>query len=202
MLEAFKDAGQGAARPGGPGISVKARRSRDARMALLTFVSLGLVFLLGVVVGRGTLGGVAQAGGDEDRGEAAMDVTEEPYTQEAGSQTEASQESSAPAPQVGEAALFDDRNKYTIVAISVTPANEKVAWDNFDHLKTQGLPVFRPFASPNGMRVVVVGAAPKESDLREIRSRLQRLAGPDGKGRPYEGAYAYPIKKLTNQAGD
>jgi hypothetical protein len=105
------------------------------------------------------------------------------------------------APAEGEAALNDPRNKYTIVAITIAKANDAIAWENYDHLQAQGLPVFRPFPTPNGMLAIVVGAAPKESDLTADMGRLKGLSGPNGKGRPYEGAYTYPIRKLTPQAG-
>jgi hypothetical protein len=215
MLEAFKDAkgasgdvaGPFVARPtsGGPGGGRRLYAGNPKRW-IVPLAALGLAFVLGVLAGRAT---APDAPGvmAEERKKVELPSFDEPIeTAVAETPLGASAEPDPPAEgggRLGAAnALADPRNKYTIVAIAVTPANVDSAWANHDHLAAQGMPVFPPFAAPNGMLTVVVGAAPKESDLADVQSRLKRLSGPEGKGRPYEGAYSYPIRKLTNAAGD
>ncbi|MEM7306532.1 MAG: hypothetical protein AAF682_07675 [Planctomycetota bacterium] len=232
MLEAFKDVtkkkstvggpfagagGAGGGAPTGPGSPPPLGSSEvtladldatgGARLLVLGLASAGLGFVLGVVVGRGSA-----------EEEATARAAERPALEEAGPEDpwgDSELDAVIPAPGLGEggggaaateegdvAPLFDPRNKYTIVAISISPTNEELAWDNYDHLRAYGLPAFPPFKTGNGMLVIVVGAAPKESDLHEVRNRLRRLAGPNGSGRPYEGAYPNPIRKLIPAGGD
>jgi hypothetical protein len=212
MLEAFKDAkGKpgsvggpfvgGAGSSGGSGASARERAPRgNPRPYVVAFAALALSFVLGVLVGRGTApaapGEVQAAGGEPDALEAgdALGAADD--------LGEVAAPEQAATPAAGKSALSDARNKYTIVAISLTPANENLAWLNVDHLRAQGLAAEGPIQTPNGMLAVVVGAAPKESDLADTKARLQRLSGPNGKGRPYEQAYTYPIRKLTQKEGD
>ena len=165
--------------------------------------AVGLAFVLGVFVGRRTAPGEVQAAGDDEGGGAAeadllslddLAASESPWVI-------ADDEPAETAPTQGAHPLLDPRHKYTIVAIALTPKNEDIAYDNYDYLVSKGLPAFQPFPTPNGMIVVVVGAAPKESGLADSLSRLQRLSGPNGTGRPYSDAYTQPIRKLIDEAG-
>ena len=215
MLEAFKDAKGKPGSVGGPFVGGSAQpsaparerapRDRGARLFVVAFAALGLSFVLGVLVGRGTApaaGGEVQAAlGDAGppAGGGGWLAPDDGGAADAETPSAATGEPAPPSD--GTSALFDPRNKYTVVAISYTQKNEAIAWENYDHLRAQGLPAIQPFATPNGMLVVVVGAAPKESDLADLKGRLQRLTGPSGKGRPYEKAYTHPIRKLTQKEG-
>ena len=201
MLEAFKDAKGQRGSAGGPFAGDGGERSgdgrRNARGFVLAVAAIGVAFVLGVLVGRANppldeVQAADGAGGSQDAGLLALgspSVTDSPWV-------DADDEVPSEAPAEGVSPLLDPRNKYTLVAITYTPRNEALAFENYDHLVAKGLPAFPPFATSNGMLVVVVGAAPKESDLADTLSRLQRLSGPNGSGRPYEGAYANPIRKL------
>jgi hypothetical protein len=195
MLEAFKDAKGERSSVGGPFVGTGgAERSpalSRARGFVVLVAAVGLAFVLGVAVGRSTASPEALAAGGDSTGGAldGLDASESPWIS-------ADDEKPAVAPTESVSPLLDPRNKYTIVAISYTRNNDALAYRTYDHLLAKGLQAFKPFSTRNGMIVVVVGAAPKESGLADSLSRLQRLSGPDGKGRPYEGAYAQPIKKL------
>ncbi len=210
MLEAFRDATRGsgsedaAAGPfaGAPTPSSGTARgsASDPRRWIVAIAALGLVFVLGVWVGRVTAGtGLEDEAHASETDEASAwlppeDPTPTPATKEPEALPDDTPSDVAP--------LYDRANKYTVVAISVTRANEDLAWSNHDHLRANDLPAFRPIETNNGMLVILVGAAPKESDLKDVRSRLQRLAGPDGRGQPYSGAYFSPIAPLVGRGED
>ena len=214
MFEAFKDAhGKGdaggpfAAPPstprtpsppssGGGGIDM----AGPARV-IVAAAGLGLAFVAGVAVGRGTAG-EADTGGEGVHASERSGPFGQEFDDPPAPLLGTDGGPGSPGPEQGDVEpLQDPRNKYTVLAISVTRSNEDIAWINYDHLKASGLPVFRPFVTGNGMLAIVVGAAPKESELHEILSRLKRLPGPNGTGRPYEGAYTNAIRKLIPSDG-
>ena len=178
--------------------------ARNPRFLVAAVVALVVTFLLGVVVGRGMESGDTdvQAAGPKTGEEGSGLLSTSDLDEDDGGSPWIEDTTGGTPAATGENALLDPRNKYTIVAISMTPANEDLAWVNHDHLEAQGLPVFPPFPTSNGMLVVVVGAAAKESDLDDARTRLKRLTGPNGTGRPYEDAYPYPIRKLIQTDAD
>jgi hypothetical protein len=203
MLEAFKDAKGNKSSVGGPFVgaagggggagfgAAAAWGGARGRGIVVLIAAAGLAFVLGVLVGRST----APAGEVQAAGETSLFA---PDADPGGASPwiDADDEVPAEAPAEGVSPLVDPRNKYTIVAISFSASNDDLAFENYDHLIAKGLPAFPPFPTRNGVIVVVVGAAPKESALADSLSRLQRLSGPNGKGRPYEDAYTHPIRKL------
>lgn len=213
MLEAFRNAGSEGAPAGGPFAPDAPAPSRapanlageagawagEGRGVLLAVAAVVVAFLLGLFLGRSAAGGadeVEAAQGDTGRAEPAELFLGTP----SGSDPVA--RSSAPPAGVDGAVspLYDPRNKYTIVAIAYGPSYEDLAWENYDHLSAAGLPAFTPFVAPNGKIVLVVGAAPLESELRDVQRRLQALDGPDGTPRAYADAYINPIRKIVPAA--
>lgn len=209
MLEAFKDAKGNRSSVGGPFVGASSEESGGGGLArgrgVIVFVAaVGIAFVLGVLVGRqtqpnnevqaGAGGDGSGAGGDELVSLSDLDTDISPWV-------DADEEVPDDPPAEGVSPLVDPRNKYTIVAISFTASNTDLAFTNFDHLVAKGLQAFPPFKTQNGVVVVVVGAEPKESGLADALSRLQRLSGPNGQGRPYEDAYTYPIRKLIGTEG-
>jgi len=205
MLEAFKDARSSKSSVGGPFVAApegSVSSSPSSRGIVVFVAAVGLAFVLGVFVGRRSSPGEVQAAGGDDEAAAQadllslddLDASESPWVT-------ADDEPVQTPPTQSANPLLDARNKYTIVAIALTPKNEDIAYDNYDYLLSKGLQAFQPFRTPNGMIVVVVGAAPKESALADSLSRLQRLSGPNGTGRPYSDAYTQPIRKLIDGAG-
>ncbi|MCZ6597431.1 MAG: hypothetical protein O7B99_07330 [Planctomycetota bacterium] len=211
MLEAFRDAnrGEGGA-VGGPfadgsrvGASPSSRRRTG--MLLAAFVVAASSFAAGVLVGRSTapVEGEVLAANDGKGAGSFLDVME-PKGSGSPAGAKGATGGEGPGQRVPSGAtdpLFDPINKYTVVAITYgSSAWEDLALDNYDHLREQGLPVFPPLDPGDGKVVILVGAAPVHSELRDVQQKLQDLAGPDGRDHPYRGAYISPLRPLVGPA--
>lgn len=85
------------------------------------------------------------------------------------------------------------RNTITlrVAAYAKTARNAELAWQTYDYLYDQGLPVVRPVKMVENI-YLFVGAAPSSRDLDDLKSRLRTLPGPNG-GTPFKDAYAVNI---------
>ena len=84
--------------------------------------------------------------------------------------------------QIEDSPLFDPENHYTIIVQTYGQANKDHAWATFEHLRSEGLPVFRPVVKDEYL-LLLVGAAPSSKDLAAVQERIRKL--------PRDGQYAY-----------
>jgi len=204
LLEAFQNAthapsGPSAPAPEGPR-SEPPRPPRAPRAPgvpaeppwLLAVVALALVFALGFALGRST-GGKVEAASD-----GAAQTTRRPATPAPRPVTPAPAPENTEPPRIEESALFDVRNKYTVIVITYDngAAGQDYAWATYRHLQDQGQPVFPPVVSGKNL-LVLVGAAPTSGELENTESAVRALVR-DGK-KPYEKAYRARIDKLITR---
>jgi hypothetical protein len=209
LLEAFQrsqpSAGENPAASGSSGEAnlplFEAPAGRRTRSALSFGLPLGLVavvlaFSLGFVLGR--------AGRQEARAEVAPRAPSPPANQPRAFQEPLAAQSARPdettsgaSERIQDSPLFDPANQYTVIVASYTKgkgdANQELAWATYQHLKDEGLPVFRPVVSGN-LFVVLAGAAPTRAELETVEKGVRALER-DG-DKPYFDAYRVSIDKL------
>ena len=207
LLEAFQrsqpSAGSTPATPGaseGAGLplfdALTPPRGRPAFLVggPLALVALVLVFALGYALGR--------AHRTEAQAEEPARAPIPPQSQPRAFQERPSSQKPTGAPavepeRIQDSALFDPANQYTVIVASYTKgkgdANKDLAWATYEHLKEEGLPVFRPVESGN-LLIVLAGAAPTRAELESVETKVRALVR-DGE-KPYFDAYRNSIDKL------
>ena len=97
-------------------------------------------------------------------------------------------------------AFWSTANKYSVRAIQYprTDAGEKMAWQTYDYIGAQGLPVVTPLAKGDAI-LICVGARPTMADLATVHDRLRALPGPqpDIDRRPFRSAYLVNIDDVV-----
>jgi len=98
-----------------------------------------------------------------------------------------------------EAALKDPSNRFSVLVVTYqdTPEQRDLARATHAHLRGSGLPVFRPYRY-HGKLLLLVGAAPRERDLSELRDRLRDLESARGR-REFGDAYVVPIEDFIQR---
>ncbi len=208
-MEAFRSAGPPAggevppaAGPPDPG----ARPSFPLGLAALPtwlpwIVGLLLSFAVGFAVGRkasveARAGESGSLGGRNAAPEQAGTSSPGRGTPGPGSAPAPGAEGGALPTRIEESALFDERNRYTIVVASYARAKEDLAWATYEHVRDEGLAVFPPVASGD-LVLVLAGAAPTSGELESLEKEIEEL-GRDGK-KPYHDAYRQGIDKLIQR---
>ena len=218
LLEAFRHAGDSgssepfAPRPSGNDPPAPTAYVPSAAPAWLPWgIAVVVAFVLGLAVGRGSVG-EAEAGGSEDADPAGT-ARERDGAGTGG--TRGTNSGTGLIPRDGgrlsgrgtgpedpaartRTALDDPANQYTLVAATYGKSRLEYAWRNVDYLKSKGLPVFDPVDQKRYI-VVLVGAGPDRASLADLERRVQALDGPDGERRPYADAYPYRIDKLLDR---
>jgi hypothetical protein len=99
-------------------------------------------------------------------------------------------------------AFWSVKNAYSVRAIQYprTTHGEKMAWQTYDYLKAQGLPVVTPLAKGDAI-LICVGAKPAMADLDKTHERLRELPGPqpDIDKRPFRSAYLVNIEDVVGE---
>jgi hypothetical protein len=185
------------------GISVLRRGLPELPRWLPWAVLVGLAFLFGVVIGRGS-------SDDEVEAAPAQEPSAEPGASTPPPVASPAPRASAPpasAPparaakpggqaRIQDSALFDPANLYTVVVATYDQQHDDLAWATVEHLRSQGLEPFPPVAWRDKI-LVLVGAAPRAAELEATASRLRGLAR-DG-GKPYHDAYQARIDSLIER---
>jgi len=85
--------------------------------------------------------------------------------------------------------------KYTILAHTWTNTPEHIgeAWEAYDQLRAEGLPVVRPIQRSDRI-YVYVGAAPEDAQLKSMVRRLHELRSPTGR-HAFRSAYLVNIER-------
>lgn len=98
-----------------------------------------------------------------------------------------------------DAALKDPRNRFTVMAVTYQDTEEQreMARATFSHLRRSGFPVFRPYLR-KGRVLLMVGAAPRQSDLEDLQTRLRALRSPRG-ALEFEDAYLVAIEDYVQR---
>ena len=170
---------------------------------MLWAASLAFAFAGGILVGRGSdtaqaaettsegeglgelgRGGDAPAGlvpGGWDDARSARDP--EPYA--------------APARSSSEDLLYDPANQYTIVVVTYGATQTELAWSAYDHLQSEGMPVFKPYRVGDNL-VLFVGAAPESDDLETLEREVRGLSR-DGYSRVYDDAFRIKIDNYVDR---
>jgi hypothetical protein len=99
-------------------------------------------------------------------------------------------------------AFWSTKNAYSVRAIQYprTDHGEKMAWQTYDYLKAQGLPVVTPLAKGEAI-LICVGAKPAMAELEELHDRVRELPGPqpDIDRRPFRSAYLVNIEDVVGK---
>jgi len=161
--------------------------ARDSRV-LLTFAGWGLLtFVIGVLLGRQIGPSESMAGeGGETLSSSMLDSA--PGWE--GSDLSAGEEVNL--------ALDDTTNRYTVLAFSCAGTDETAAWENYNNLSGQGLPVAFPLIY-EGKIYVLVGAAPESQDLAGLEAYLHSAGGPGGVSYAYSEAITFPIDNILDR---
>jgi len=169
--------------------------------ALLLAAGAGVVLAIGVAIGRASRPEVEAAGADDREGSLAglMDQQEGTAPGGAGIVPADGEVSRVSARNLGvrgtrdtldaggrtrieDSPLFDPANHYTVIVQTYGQANKDHAWATFEHLRSEGLPVFPPVVKDEYL-LILVGAAPSSKDLAAVQERIRKL--------PRDGQYAY-----------
>ncbi len=156
---------------------------------------IGVAFVIGIVVGR--RGNGVEAAATEPT--ADVGPSDSPARKEPASQA-ALESPPAPAPGATggpESALYDPKNQYTVVVATYPQTAEDYAWATYDHLREQRVAVFAPLGVGDKI-VVLVGAAPRSSDLAALEEKIEGLSR-DGNPRAYGDAYRERIDDLIRR---
>jgi hypothetical protein len=207
LLEAFSRSDAPGAPPAGAGVpsappvsgatlfdGVSTRTGSGLRPAwALAVIGLVVSFVLGYVTGRGASGEAKAAGGEGAPAPSAPRVP--PANQPRAFQERLLPAADAPKEEqrLEDSPLFDPANLHSVVVAAYSKSNQDLAWATYQHVHEAGLPVFPPVASRN-LVVVLVGAAPTESELYKTRDAVRALLR-DGK-KAYADAYVTRIDPL------
>ncbi|MFT5289406.1 MAG: hypothetical protein ACI8QS_002015 [Planctomycetota bacterium] len=157
-----------------------------------------VVLVLGILIGRASVGDAVQASSGESTGSEERFVPAngrfEDSVDEGGRQRilpeDLDQRSSASSP------LYDPENIYTVILITYSSSDysQDLAWATYDWLSDLGYPVWQPaFDLGNEEQVLLLaGAAPLRSDLEELVAEIRQEKSADDKS-PFEGAYIVEI---------
>jgi hypothetical protein len=169
--------------------------------SLLWIAGAGLVFAVGLTIGRGFSDSRAQESEPDARGPLASGA---PAT--AGSAAAPAAGASIPAASPGSAArpradlaLWDRANRYTLVVVTYAKGREDYAWATHDYLSEKALPVCTPIEKGKNL-VVLMGAAPTSEALATLQRTVRELPGPNGEKRPFDDAYVEKIDTLVDRA--
>ncbi len=156
---------------------------------------IGIAFVIGIVIGR-VGNGVEAAGETERQADVGPSVT--PARREPAGQAALDTPIRPPAASGAlESTLYDPKNQYTVVVATYPENAEDYAWATYDHLREQGLAVFAPLGVGDKI-VVLVGAAPRSSDLAELEEKIEGLSR-DKSPRAYGDAYRERIDDLIRR---
>lgn len=198
LLEAFRSAGAVAGtpppatppapkvQPPAPPPPTGAEGGREMPAWLPWLAPILLAFLLGVFVGRGSVGeSEVEAGG----GDGTSSMKEDG----GGSAGPAAPENTNEVDESPTAALFDLVNQYTLVV--ATYGKDKVDYANaaYYELLDEGFQVFPPYRTGSHL-LILVGATASQDGLEEFRRRVRALR--DG---AYEDAYVQRIDQLIDR---
>ncbi|QDU66683.1 hypothetical protein [Engelhardtia mirabilis] len=158
----------------------------------IVLACLALVFALGFFLGSNRAAGVSAAGPDSGSGSARP--VEDPNGRSL------DDDASGAFSEVN-AALLDRDNRYTVLAITYdtnSARNRELAGATVQAFRDAGLPAARPQASGAAL-VVVVGAAPTQEDLFDLREAVRGAAAPSGRVGEFSTAGIYAIDNLIER---
>lgn len=156
---------------------------------------LGIAFVIGILLGRGSRD-VSKAAGSEEHADSAERTAEKDPTPIEGALGDAPPTRGEETPPSRYAsALLDPANQYTVIAATYGRTRSDFAWATHDQMKDLGLPAFTPWQREKDI-LVLVGAAATKEELRDLEARLRRLDGWDGAKSAYADAYIDRIDKL------
>lgn len=225
LLEAFRDAGNKPVQESEPSAGPFARsespasaksspapRQPRARLpAWLPWVcGVALAFVFGLALGKKSASFAAPsdesaaAAGDESAGEKSG-AAAPPSQPSADALRAVRPEDPAPGTETratpgpgGVAALYDERNRYTIVVATYGASRQDFAWATHDLLADQGLAVW-PVAQRGDNYLVLVGAAPESKELESTLGRVRGLASWDKTPAAYADAYVERIDRIIDR---
>jgi len=173
----------------------------------------GLVLVVAIALGKGFTGGEdvnASEAGDaasERQAESPPPAGIVPADPDRAPVRPASESTPATTPATTPAsgaepvsALMDPANVWTVVVITYSQSAsgaEDLAWATHDHLRDEGIPVHTPVEIGSQI-VVLAGAAPRSSDLADLRARIEGLSR-RGKANVYQGVYSERIDKFVKR---
>ena len=165
------------------------------------------VFLLGILIGRATVGDPVQAessgGNVGGAGGADSQVTRNSARTSSGGVADSGPRRTMPEDLGQEFAalrpLYDPDNLYTVVLISYpnSEAGIENAWWTFDWLEDLAYPVFQPLeddASQGKFVVLLAGAASERAHLDQLLAKIRRQKDRNGKDLPFASAYIDKIE--------
>ena len=159
-------------------------------------VAVGLAFLFGVLIGRGTTDDAVEAAD----GASSEEVSSAPASVTPPRTTAPSEPAGRTKPgtqsRIQDSALFDPANLYTVVVATYDQQHDDLAWATVEHLRAQSLDPFPPVAWRDKI-LVLVGAAPSAAELRATEGRVRGLAR-DG-AKPYHDDYPARIDSLIER---
>ena len=161
-------------------------------------VAVGLAFLFGVLIGRGTSDEPVEAADgvstQEEVASAPAGITSPKSTPPADLPPRSAKTGSQA--RIQDSALFEAANLYTVVVATYDQQHDDLAWATVEHLRAQALDPFPPIAWRDKI-LVLVGAAPSSGELKSTESRVRALTR-DG-GKPYHDAYRAQIDSLIER---
>ena len=164
--------------------------------------AIGVAFVVGIAIGRASAGAAGEVQARTEGGEVAPGADREPAPDpraregQAGERDSGAVAADGPA-GLGEDALRDPKNRYTVIAATYGRTREDLAWSTHEQLAEHGLPVFRPVVSGDNI-LILVGAAPTTKELADTESKLRELTSWDG-SKAFADAYAVRIDRYIEQ---